>query len=74
MLVSKVCLGNIKQEKSSVKRDRAPDGYHSVEGVPGGRLKYSEFVIYDNDQVLENSKLYVRIVVPLKVTKYSFQA
>ena len=56
MLVSKVCLGNIKKETSSVKRDNAPQGYHSVEGVPGGDLKYSEFVIYDNDQVTLNKK------------------
>jgi hypothetical protein len=51
MLISRVCLGNVKEEKASVKRSEAPTGYHSVQGVPDGNLKYPEFIIYDNHQV-----------------------
>lgn len=50
MLSCKVCLGIVKTETAAVARNKPPPGYHSVKGERGTNLRYSEFVVYDNDQ------------------------
>ncbi|KAF5370448.1 hypothetical protein D9615_009725 [Tricholomella constricta] len=52
MLVCRVVVGRPWiREHDAPELTKAPWGYHSVIGVPGGRLNYPETIVYDNDAI-----------------------
>jgi len=52
LFVCEVKLGNIKKlQHSDSSLQRAPAGYHSVQGEAGYSLAYNEFIVYNESQI-----------------------
>ena len=51
LLVADVALGKIKQfDRAQTHLQKAPRGYHSVQGKKGYSLLHNEFIIYNLNQ------------------------
>ncbi|KAF4525237.1 hypothetical protein B566_EDAN014012 [Ephemera danica] len=62
MLVCHVLLGKISQQKAAINLSHAPQGYNSVQGVPGPSLKYSEYIVYRGEQAFPSFLVTYKIV------------